>query len=120
LIFLYVDVDEMKLVNSRFGHISGDLVLSEVGAILKGCIRGSDYAIRLGGDEFLVVLMDTDLPGAAVVKQRMNARVDRWNHDAPLPGFKLNMSIGIEQFDATRSFDEVLANADGKMYAEKQ
>jgi len=120
LVFLYIDVDELKQVNSRFGHLSGDLVLSEVGAILKGCVRGSDYVIRMGGDEFLVVLVDTDEPGAAVVKQRMQDRADRWNQDAPMAGFTLNLSIGLEPFDGSRSFDEVIADADTKMYAEKQ
>lgn len=120
LIFLYIDVDDLKRVNSRFGHLSGDLVLSEVGAILKGCVRGSDYVIRVGGDEFLVALVDTDMPGAEIVKGRMNERAEQWNQNSPLPGFLLMLSIGVQEFDPSRSFDEVLADADAKMYAEKQ
>lgn len=120
LVFLYIDVDDLKRVNTRYGHLSGDLVLSEAGAVLKGCVRGSDYVIRMGGDEFLVVCTDTDLAGGEVVKQRVNFRSDRWNQSSPLEGFQMTMSIGVELFDGTREFDEVLAGADAKMYAEKQ
>jgi diguanylate cyclase (GGDEF)-like protein len=120
LVFLYIDVDDLKRVNTRYGHLSGDLVLSEAGAVLKGCVRGSDYVIRMGGDEFLVVLADTDLPGGEVVKGRVNLRCDRWNQSSPLEGFQLTMSVGVELFDGTRAFDEVLAAADAKMYTEKQ
>lgn len=120
LILLYIDVDELKHVNSHYGHLSGDLVLSEVGAILKTCVRGSDYVIRIGGDEFLVALVDTGLPGAEIVKQRMNERAEQWSQNSPLPGFRLRLSSGIQEFDGSCSFDDVLAAADSKMYAEKQ
>jgi diguanylate cyclase (GGDEF)-like protein len=120
LVFLYIDVDDLKRVNTRYGHLSGDLVLSEVGAVLKGCVRGSDYVIRMGGDEFLIVCTDTDLSGGEAVKRRVNMRTDRWNQSSPLEGFQLAMSIGVELFDGTRAFDEVLAAADAKMYTEKQ
>ena len=117
---LYVDVNDFKKVNNRYGHISGDLVLTEVGAILKNCVRGSDYIIRMGGDEFLSVLVDTDESGAEVVKRRINQGVSLWNQNSPLKDFNLMLSIGLEMFDGTRSFDEVLSDADSKMYAEKK
>ncbi|MBI2817892.1 MAG: GGDEF domain-containing protein [Acidobacteria bacterium] len=120
LVFLYVDLDDLKSVNSRFGHLSGDLVLSEAGAILKSCVRGSDYVIRMGGDEFLLTLVDTTLEGAVAVKNRINLRCERWNQNSPLAGFILSMSIGVQEYDGTLSFDEVLAQADNKMYTEKQ
>ena len=119
LVFLYIDVNDLKKVNSRFGHLSGDLVLTDVAAILKNCARGSDYVIRMGGDEFLVALVDTDEPGGEIVKQRINKHVNIWNQDARLQGFNLALSIGVQVFDGARSFDEVLAEADAKMYAEK-
>ena len=119
MVFLYIDVNDLKKVNSRFGHLSGDLVLTEVGAILKNCARGSDYVIRMGGDEFLVALVDTDEPGGEVVKRRINEQANMWNQDSRLPGFNLALSIGVQVFDGVRSFDDVLAEADAKMYAEK-
>lgn len=120
LFFLYIDVNDFKSVNTRFGHLSGDLVLAEVGGLLKRCVRGSDYVIRIGGDELLAALADTDLPGAEFVKQRINRQVDEWNLTSPLPGFRLSLSIGVQEFDAARTLEEVLAEADAKMYSEKK
>jgi diguanylate cyclase (GGDEF)-like protein len=120
LVFLYVDVNDFKMVNTKFGHLSGDLVLAEVGGLLKQSVRGSDYVVRMGGDEFLAALVDTDESGAEVVKARIRQRVDEWNHNSPLPGYKLSLSIGIQPFDSSQSFDQVMADADAKMYAEKK
>jgi len=120
LLFLYLDVDDFKQVNTRFGHLSGDLVLAEVGGIMKRCVRGSDYVIRMGGDEFLAALVDTDLPGAAVVKRRINEQVEEWNRNSPLPDFRLGLSIGIQVFDPERTLDQVLAEADSNMYTVKK
>lgn len=120
MVLVYVDVDNLKHINTKYGHLSGDLVLTEAGAILKGCVRGSDYVIRMGGDEFLAVLVDTDMIGAEVVKQRIEMRASRWSDHSPLEGFRLTMSVGLKEFDGSRSFDEVLADADSEMYVEKQ
>ena len=120
LVFLYVDVNDFKLVNTRFGHLSGDLVLAEVGGLLKQCVRGSDYVVRMGGDEFLVALVDTDTNGGEIVKTRVRQRVEEWNQNSPLPGYRLSVSVGIQPFDGTQTFDQAMAEADAKMYAEKK
>lgn len=120
LSFLYLDIDDFKNVNSRFGHLSGDLVLAEVGGILKRCVRGSDYVIRMGGDEFLAALADTDLAGAEVVKRRIHTHAEEWNRNSPLPDYRLGLSIGVQAFDPERTLDQVLSEADSKMYSMKK
>lgn len=120
LSFLYLDVDDFKNVNTRFGHLSGDLVLAEVGGILKRCVRGSDYVIRMGGDEFLAALVDTDQAGAEVVKRRIHVHVEEWNRNSPLPDYRLGLSIGVQAFDPERTLDQALAEADSKMYSVKK
>lgn len=120
LAFLYVDVNNFKMVNTKFGHLSGDLVLAEVGGLLKHAVRGSDYVVRMGGDEFLAALVDTDMQGAEFVKARIRERIEEWNQNTPLPGFTLSLSIGVQAYDGSQSFDQVLAEADAKMYAEKK
>ena len=120
LVFLYVDVNDFKLVNTKFGHLSGDLVLAEVGGLLKQSIRGSDYVVRMGGDEFLAALVDTDEPGAEIVKGRIRERVNGWNQNSPLPGFTLGLSVGVQPYDGSMTFDQVMAEADAKMYADKK
>jgi len=120
LVFLYVDINDFKIVNTRFGHLSGDLVLAEVGGLLKQCVRGSDYVVRMGGDEFLAALVDTDEQGGEIVKSRLRDRAREWTQNSPLPGFALSLSVGIQQFDPSQTFDQVMAAADAKMYAEKK
>lgn len=120
MVFLYADINDFKLVNTRFGHLSGDLVLAEVGGLMKQSVRGSDYVVRLGGDEFLAALVDTDEKGGEIVKARVRDRVAEWNQNSPLPGFVLSLSIGIQPYDPSLSFDQVMAEADTKMYAEKK
>lgn len=119
MVFLYVDVDGLKMVNTRFGHLSGDMVLTAVGELLK-CVRGSDYVFRWGGDEFLVALMDTDTNGGEIVKSRILQRVEEWNRRSLLSGYRLTLSIGIQPFDPTQTFDQAMAQADAKMYVEKK
>jgi GGDEF domain-containing protein len=74
----------------------------------------------MGGDEFLAALVDTDGPGAEIVKGRLRERVKDWNQNSPLPGFTLGLSVGIQQYDSSLSFDQVMAEADAKMYTDKK
>lgn len=117
--FIYVDVDNFKTVNTRHGHLFGDLVLAEVGGILRGSIRGSDFVIRMGGDEFLVALVETNEAGGGIVKNRIMSRVEEWNKTSPMPTYQLSLSCGVHEFDPSGSFDDALALVDKKMYLEK-
>lgn len=117
--FIYVDVDDFKSVNTRHGHLFGDLVLAEVGAILRGSIRGSDFVIRMGGDEFLVALVETNEAGGGIVKGRIMSRVAEWNKTTPMPTYHLSLSCGVHEFDPSASFDDAMAMVDKKMYSEK-
>ena len=71
LTFMLIDVDRFKEVNTRFGHLTGDVVLAEVATLLRSSVRGSDAVVRYGGDEFLIVLADTGAMGAGRVVQRI-------------------------------------------------
>jgi diguanylate cyclase (GGDEF)-like protein len=64
------DVDRFKEVNTKFGHLTGDLVLAEVASLLKGSVRGCDAVVRYGGDEFILILADADSQGAERVVGR--------------------------------------------------
>src|SRR5205823_12398108 len=119
LTFLMVDANNFKEVNTRFGHLTGDFVLAELGAILKASIRGSDAAVRYGGDEFLILLPDTKSVGAQKVADRINVRLDDWNKADNLEGFRFSVSIGAVEWTDGQRLDEVLDAADRKMYEQK-
>lgn len=119
LTFVVIDADEFKEVNTRFGHLTGDFVLAEVAALLRGAVRGSDAVVRYGGDEFLIILADAPPEGARVVEARIRKMVEDWNAEGHLPGFNVTLSIGMAQWSKEKSLDQVLNEADQKMYQEK-
>jgi len=119
LTFLLIDVDRFKQVNTRFGHLTGDFVLTEIATLLKGSIRGADAAIRYGGDEFLIALANTNAGGAAVVVTKIRAVLNDWNQSSGLDHFTVSFSIGMAEWTAGKTLDEVLDLADRNMYEEK-
>ena len=119
LSFAMIDVDGFKSVNTRFGHVIGDRVLTEVAHLLKAQFRLSDSIIRYGGDEFLVVLSDTDEPGAQISVERLQESVDRWNVATVIAGYKMSLSCGVASFAKGASPTEVIEVADQRMYHQK-
>jgi diguanylate cyclase (GGDEF)-like protein len=117
--FLMVDVDHFKDVNTRFGHLTGDVVLTEVSALLKECVRGSDAVARYGGDEFVIVLADTCCKNSAKVTERIHRHLIAWNRTGNLKNFELMLSIGASEWREGMTFDSVLDEADRKMYVLK-
>ena len=119
LTFLLIDVDNFKKVNTRFGHLTGDFVLTEIARLLKGSIRGADAAIRYGGDEFLIALANTNATGASTVENRIQASLNDWNQSSGLDDFKVTLSIGMAEWTDGKTLDEVLDLADQNMYKKK-
>src|SRR3989441_3600593 len=117
---LMCDLNNFKLVNDRYGHLMGDYVLAQMAGILKTCVRGSDYVVRYGGDEFLLVLPETDQAGAEVVRERIQQRVAEWNGVSRLDNLQVTDSIGLYLHVAGQSPDQDVAEADARMYGDKQ
>jgi diguanylate cyclase (GGDEF)-like protein len=119
LTFMMVDADNFKSVNSMFGHLVGDRVLTEIAQILKRTFRNSDSIIRYGGDEFLVVMPETDLHQANRAIERLEMEVERWNAKSQLPGYRLSLSCGVSPHQPGQTIYHVLEMADAKMYQHK-
>jgi len=119
LTLMMIDVDRFKDVNTRFGHLTGDVVLANTAALLKHSVRGSDAVFRYGGDEFLVILADTSSADAARVVERITAGVAEWNRAGHLQGFELSLSIGVAEWVDGVTLDELLDKADNHMYEAK-
>ncbi len=119
LTMLLVDVDHFRDVNTKFGHLTGDFVLADAASLLKASVRGSDAVFRYGGDEFMVILADTGLEGAAQVVGRIHASTSEWNKAGHLAGFELTLSIGAADWQDGMSIDELMDAADRQMYEMK-
>ncbi len=120
LALIMADLDKFKQINDTYGHATGDLVLSEVGNILRSCVRGSDSVIRYGGDEFVMVLIETEEKGAQVVADRVRKKVQVWNETNKLARFELGVSTGISIYTGGKKAADLIAEADQLMYTMKQ
>jgi len=119
--FLMIDVNRFKEINDRYGHQMGDEVLKEVAVLLREAVRESDIVIRYGGDEFLVVLLETD-GETDLVKRRIAEKIVFHNKKKGRPDFPVTLSIGSAYWNPKedKSIDQVLNEADRRMYGEKK
>lgn len=125
LAMLLVDIDHFKQYNDRYGHVAGDDCLRRVASLLKACVGRSVEAVcRYGGEEFAVLLVDTDLQGAEVVAQRCldSLRLAAISHEASPVRPWVSLSIGVAACvaDAQRSPQALLQAADEALYQAKQ
>jgi len=118
---MMVDVNRFKEVNDRFGHDIGDEVLCRVAQALCRSVRDSDVVVRYGGDEFLVLLIETD-GETDVVKERIQTEMSQRGQMSSLADFSVTLSIGTAHWDpgTEESIERVLNRADRAMYEEKQ
>ncbi len=120
LTLMLIDVDGFKEVNTRFGHLTGDVVLANTAALLKHSVRGSDAVFRYGGDEFLIILADTSCTDARHVVERVRNGLAEWNRAGHLEKFELSLSIGVAEWAEGKTLDDLLDGADHQMYAAKE
>jgi diguanylate cyclase (GGDEF)-like protein len=118
---LMMDLDELKAINDRLGHFHGDRVLSAVGKVVTDGVRRIDTAARYGGDEFVVLLPETDPTGAFVLAEKIRIGVNELALDLPDDTVRPSMSVGVVSFPEDGSTaDELMISADRAMYASKR
>ena len=121
LVFIMVDLDYFKRINDTLGHEAGDLVLMELGALLRGHIRASDVACRFGGEEFALVLPDASLEGAREKAEAIRASVKKLDLQyRGNPIGRITASIGVALFpDHADDADTLMRVADEALYHAK-
>ena len=118
---LMMDLDELKSINDRVGHFHGDRVLRGVGEVITLGVRQIDTAARYGGDEFVVLLPETDPTGAFVLAEKIRLGVHSMPVELPTGSPEPSLSIGVVAYpDDGRTTDELIISADGAMYASKR
>lgn len=112
-----IDINHFKWINDTHGHAVGDQVLMHLGAILNKSLRSTDIVARYGGDEFVVVMLETGPVETQATLQRIRQEIDRLNQENRLP-VPISVSIGVSYSNS--HYDHLLSDADEKMYEEKK
>ena len=111
-----LDVDNFKQVNDRWGHAAGDLLLQQIAGLLNQCTRGADLLARWGGEEFILLLPQTDLEHACIAAEKMRALVQSrtFEHDA------VTISAGVALHERSGKLESTINRADAAMYRAKE
>ncbi len=119
--FSMMDINNFKKINDQYSHMIGDEILKEISQLLLDNIRGSDVLIRYGGDEFLLIMPETDKDSTIVV-DRIYSELDLWNEGSDLIEEPLQIAIGRSNWlpEENKSIKQVLKEADKRMYADKR
>lgn len=117
LVVMFADLDKFKSINDTHGHAAGDEVLKRFSRILRGAIRNSDIAGRMGGDEFVLILSDTDVEQAERVAQRIQQQVAECAREHALD-YSVTIGLG-EAPTHGDSFSDILARVDRALYNAK-
>jgi diguanylate cyclase (GGDEF)-like protein len=118
---LYADLDKLKWINDTMGHAEGDRALHKTAAILKQTFRESDILARIGGDEFVVLAVNTEGANATILVAHLQDALQAFNRTGALP-YALSLSLGTALFtpDAPVTPEQLLTQADSAMYTVKK
>lgn len=121
VLLVLIDVDDLKRINDGFGHNEGDRALVATSRLAKNTFRDSDVIARVGGDEFVVLSVDSELGGADAIAKRINRNLDKQNAELGLP-FNLSISLGVAVYNPSdpRTVNDLISIADKRMYKEKE
>jgi diguanylate cyclase (GGDEF)-like protein len=117
----YVDLDGLKSVNDCHGHHEGDWLIKTLATALLASIRDGDVAIRLGGDEFLLILHDCPVEHSLPVLDRIRSQLDHAAHEKA-DSYPISASLGLATYEANRHLtpEDLVNDADLRMYEAKQ
>lgn len=118
---IMVDLDHFKKINDTLGHGAGDFVLRSFGERVQAKLRGADLAGRIGGEEFLLVLSETDTEGALILAERIRKAMADTPHLLPNGPLEATCSVGVaERIPSDRSPGDLMGRADAALYQAKK
>lgn len=119
LCVLILDLDHFKHFNDAYGHLGGDAVLRRFAGLLAHQVRQADIASRWGGEEFVIMLKETDLASAALLAERIRAATEAEHVEFDGKALEVRVSIGVARLAPSGTLQELLRNADEALYRAK-
>ena len=119
LALMYVDLDRFKQINDGFGHAVGDATLKAFAHLVLTNVREVDVVARIGGEEFVVLLVDTTMEGARLVAERIRTRTRAINVDGLPDDYKVTVSVGVAASPSGEGLDAFMVRADAALYEAK-
>jgi diguanylate cyclase (GGDEF)-like protein len=123
LSLIMLDVDYFKEINDTYGHQRGDTVLREIGRVLQSILRGYDFAVRYGGDEFMIVLSQNTVIGAHIVAERIRKVIEESPLLREISGDRrITVSVGVASYpdDTVEGSEALISMADNALYKAKR
>ncbi|CCE24359.1 GGDEF domain-containing protein [Methylotuvimicrobium alcaliphilum] len=117
---IFIDIDHFKSINDNYGHQCGDLALTSVAKWINESIRSSDIVFRYGGEEFVVLLSETDLDGAELLAERIRQNIENHIFAYGLETIRMTASLGTSTLRGDDTLDKFIDRADQAMYRAKQ
>lgn len=116
---LFIDLDNFKMINDTKGHDVGDKVLKRIAKILNITIRETDFISRWGGEEFIVLLLDSDVDGAVLSAEKLCKSIEQDESLISLVGHKVTASLGVTVVQADDGIDAIFKRVDRALYKAK-
>ena len=114
-----IDIDKFKSINDTYGHQTGDYVLKTFAAVIRSILRKTDFCGRYGGEEFLIVLTQTDLHAAKVFAERIRDCVEKSLFPSLGPDSRVTVSVGLTVYRMPENIERTIARADEALYRAK-
>ncbi len=117
----FADMDGLKKINDQYGHDEGDDAIKAMGRILVKTFRAADIVSRIGGDEFTIFTVDSDIELLPIIKERLQQNTTEFNHESGKP-YKLSITIGAVSFQSNEdvTIEKLISQADNILYEEKK
>ncbi len=119
LSLIFIDIDHFKSINDNYGHECGDIALTFIATWIKESVRNCDIVFRYGGEEFVVLLSETNLDEAAVIAERIRASIENHTLAYDMKTLNLTASLGVSSLKGNDSIDSFINRADNAMYQVK-
>lgn len=119
IVLIMVDINGLKIINDEMGHAEGDFIIRKCSQVLQDSVRKDDIIFRIGGDEFVVLMMDARQKEGELVASRIKGNCSEWNKKAEKP-FLLLVSVGVATAATRGEVETLLYRTDQAMYGDKK